>query len=919
MCSIEDLCPLLNASSAFPLATDIARWSTFTPEEKMSFYSNEACHELHLFLHAHDPSFFAAHVAPIIANRLDPDFVDLFLMGCDISGYATVSRCERLNVCEKIILARAVGGGTGVAIALDVVRRCSALDVPKEDWKDSLRLNAAMSFGVFSRGVAEPAESSSGDDGTVEGEFKEAGGGGRAVAFDEEESNDAAFARSRSVAKKRVSAPSPLPKAAAPVMYQSVGKVKQIAEQRWKSVPKPSIFFRDLALHTVSCISSGTRPPFVSPFISVACSCALVALSFVSLPLSAAAVAKLQRRTQSGTSSLFLLSSGFSLRYFKDTVAIAPPPDTRTVIVGQHIVAAVFDPSTGWKTVTIGEQGCIIGRPYALRTIVTNVSESDVTVDVLTQIPSSAMPLSGTLHTNVRKLAINGFSVQFIDNWFFFPLAGSVSIYPAHVTSLSGECIGCASPMPIITVNSSFSVSADSSWPLIVTHGSDEQLVAALKSDLGLLRMRAVHVVGRLAQNRALLHSVLNILRENRSCVPIVWALALVGHIRDAAVEFLVDVIPPHIVASLVGTSLPLPIASDSCSFTVIRPSITSESGVVTGVCDFEPVFNARTHALGSYSTIAIEAMHKQYRRILWKVAADPAPVRSDCVQIACVVIKFIHTLCTSVLNVLNVLPCVCCRYLLALQDRFSEAWEFLTSLPQPGFVNAPAKHISELYLLAYLAMSHPDDAVLASVPSVMPVLLSRCVRPEWKRRVEVLQEQLTEAFESKARHPSASDLLHMRPHTARKAQVDAFAFSAKVRSESKTFVDLTACGLASPTTAFIKIFHLDIEVIFSNHPFLVAGRDNAIAAGSMFAAVAPHAVIEETMDVTGDSPCHRTVELPSFQLTSCFFLAVECNGIKTSQTVFKRCQQLSLLCLCIACTHSSSSPSDNARPAAWL
>ena len=271
------------------------------------------------------------------------------------------------------------------------------------------------------------------------------------------------------------------------------------------------------------------------------------------------------------------------------------------------------------------------------------------------------------------------------------------------------------------------------------------------------------------------------------------------------------------------------------------------------------------------------------------------------------------------------------------MQDRFSEAWTFLNSLEHSGFVNAETKHVSELYLLAYLAMSHPDDSVLAAVPSIMGTLRSRCIRPEWVRRVDVLQAQLSEAFEGKARPPSASDLVRMRPQTDNTAQIDSFAFSVKVRNEAKTFVDLIASGLDSSTTAYIKIFQLDIEVIFSKDPFLVAGRDNNIAAGSMFAAVVPHLVIEEILEPDAKSDGHeavgkrrkveetldsvaksdsrsaicRSVELPVLQSSSCFFLAVECNGINSSQTVFKRYSH-------IAHTHAVMTLFRDALAAEW-
>jgi hypothetical protein len=60
-----------------------------------------------------------------------------------------------------------------------------------------------------------------------------------------------------------------------------------------------------------------------------------------------------------------------------------------------------------------------------------------------------------------------------------------------------------------------------------------------------------------------------------------------------------------------------------------------------------------------------------------------------------------------------------------------------------------------------------------------------------------------------------------------------------------------------------------------------------------MFAAVAPHAVIEEIIEAVPEGAAvtawSKSLELPSLESSPCFFLSVECNGVKTSQTVFKR------------------------------
>jgi hypothetical protein len=593
LCSIEDLCPLLNASNTFPLSADICHWAAMTIEQKLAFYHKQACHELHLFLRAHDPVFFTSHVAPAISNRLDLDFMDLLMLGRDVSDFAAIARCASLNVCEQILLAQAIGGQIGAGIALDVVRRCSALDVPKQEWKDSVRLNAAMSYGVFSRGISEETET---EESTVCVGITRAprGGGGGGVSRSGVGSSASNFLH-----------PPPAPSAAAPVMYQSAGKVKHIIEKRWNEIPQPSVFFRDLAMHTSSRISGHSNAPFLPPSISTACNCALVALSFISLPLSVSdgAAVKLQRRVQSGISALYLVASGVCIRYFKDTSAIAPPPTTRVVIVGQHILESVFDPAVGWKMATVAEQGCLIGRPYALRTIITNVTEKDLVVNVLTQIPLSSMPLYGALHTNVKKIKLSSFSVKVVDNWFFFPVPGSVSVYPAQVASASGECIGCAVPIQNLLVISSLSVSASSSWPVIVSHGTEEQVLAALTSDMNLLRMRVVHVLGRMAQSTTLLLAVFKILRQNSVCIPVVWALGLAASVRDAAVEFLIDILPPTTLASLVGSSIPLPasLLSQSCArkFSTVQ-AIRSGSVILSPCSTLAHTLSAATAALRS-------------------------------------------------------------------------------------------------------------------------------------------------------------------------------------------------------------------------------------------------------------------------------------------------------------------------------
>ena len=87
----------------------ILQWPGLKEEEKRAKYSEFACHELHFFLHQKDPAFFAKVIRPYLANKKDKTFLDHWLLGDELSGYLEPFRFSRLNVVEKILLARKLG------------------------------------------------------------------------------------------------------------------------------------------------------------------------------------------------------------------------------------------------------------------------------------------------------------------------------------------------------------------------------------------------------------------------------------------------------------------------------------------------------------------------------------------------------------------------------------------------------------------------------------------------------------------------------------------------------------------------------------------------------------------------------------------------------------------------------------------
>ncbi|MFO0848489.1 MAG: hypothetical protein U0871_08030 [Gemmataceae bacterium] len=88
----------------------VLTWPTLKPELKRELYSKYACHELNVFLMKKDPPFFESVVKPYLANKKDKTFVDRWLIGDGVEGYAEPWRYGRLNTAERVMLSRRLPG-----------------------------------------------------------------------------------------------------------------------------------------------------------------------------------------------------------------------------------------------------------------------------------------------------------------------------------------------------------------------------------------------------------------------------------------------------------------------------------------------------------------------------------------------------------------------------------------------------------------------------------------------------------------------------------------------------------------------------------------------------------------------------------------------------------------------------------------
>ena len=93
--TLDEFAPLIN-------------WPKLSAEEQAAFYSKYASHELNFFLFHKDRAYFDRVVRPYLANKRHKTFMDLWLLGEDLTEWRQPWRHSQLNTVEQILLARRI-------------------------------------------------------------------------------------------------------------------------------------------------------------------------------------------------------------------------------------------------------------------------------------------------------------------------------------------------------------------------------------------------------------------------------------------------------------------------------------------------------------------------------------------------------------------------------------------------------------------------------------------------------------------------------------------------------------------------------------------------------------------------------------------------------------------------------------------
>ncbi len=618
---------LLNNNAACDKFECLTRWSALKDAEKERHYSELACHELNLFLLIHDKPFFDRVVSPLLANKMQKQFMDDYVLETDLSKYVQPWRLAQLNAVERVLLAKRIADQSGrtkrwmgdlvSSVPIDSVAQSvrfakGLMSVALGDVEGFGNIDGRVNLNSLSlerRQLSEMSAGAMGGMGMASGQadqpadafffdaLAEAEGLAKGKADGEDKAGAATLGRAMS--KKRMAgggAGGPGGSGRPGRLYESLESTRKWAESNYFRLPlanqkaelvRSNAFWLDYLNHAGDA-------PFVSKNIELASSNiheALLAMAVLSLPLESkpATLSVEQGRLIAATTT-------DSIAFVQGLQTSELSTDPATVLASQSIFLAS---DTGEEAKPVKEQSLIKGTVYRLRVVLTNPSASMMRVNVLQQIPQGAIALENAKVVAGQKLDLAPFATQELNTKFYFPQSGTFEHYGAQI-ALNTK-IAIASPSTTIKVLDAPDSVDETSWSYVAAWGTDEQVLAHLKS-ANLFKINLDAIAWRMA-NRKFFETCLARLTEYGTYHSNLWAYSIKHNDAPRLREFL---------------------ESNSAIVGRVGPLFASETMNVEPVdrlqfehLDFRPLVVARMHQLGPKRVILNDGLAVQYERMM--------------------------------------------------------------------------------------------------------------------------------------------------------------------------------------------------------------------------------------------------------------------------------------------------------------
>ena len=813
----------------------ILEWPALEREEQLEKYAEFASHELNFFLYHKDRAFFDEVVRPYLAHKKDKTFMDHYMLGDDLGRYTERWAFNQLNAVERILLGRRLE-------QRERVRRHIAdlFDlIPPDVDRDNRLFETALHGGALAmEGVARQFEAQVGMDRARRSEAAE-------------------FRRDLPARGRPVADPQAMPDAAPDPPDERLlleAELDDAVEQRerirrfYREVPptiewaennyyhlrideqdaklvRPNAFWRDYAAHE-------DEAPFLSPKLVEAhgnFTEIMLALAVLDLPFTA------EEHELEGfdpeaevAEPVTLKAASPVIAYHRQVEPVEPPRvgEEVEVLVSQNF----FQLDDRYRKVDdervdkfITDE-FLIQTVYGAQVVVTNPTSTPRRVDVLLQVPEGAVPVKGDRTLRSRHVRLEAFDTARIEYHFYFLEPGDYAHYPVHVAERE-RLAAYAEPLRFNVVAEPTEIDRES-WDYISQHGSEDEVIEFLEQhnveDINLER-----IAWRM-QDREFFIKTIELLEDRLAYDGTLWSYGIKHDHVPAIRQYLQhqDSFVEQCGAYLDSTLL----------------AIDPVQRRAWELLEYDPLVNARAHQLGDRRRIANEAVHAQYTDMLDILAYKDALDDDDDMTIS---------------------------YYMLLQGRTAAALDFFGKV-EPDNLDTQLQYD---YFKAYMAFFTEDLDVAREIAE------ARADHPidRWRKRFEMVLEHL-EQIEGRAADQLADAEGRDREHE-QLADTDP---AIEVAVEG----DRIEIDHANVDSARISYYLMDIELLFSNEPFVTD-------YGGRFGYVQPNH--RDTIELPGREGT-ETIELPDDLSGRNVMIEVAAAGVRRQAAYFSNRLEVRLM-----------------------
>lgn len=829
----------------------ITKWHELSDADRRARYNEMACHELNFFLYHKDRKFFDAVIKPLIAQKLDKQLVDRWLLGESLESFDQLWRVQRLNTLERILLAQSIEarrGGTGRW--LSNVVEANPLDPQWRSQRFEVALRGmALDSSVDGRFLTDEFESLGTHDLRAKNGAIDAGGlgglGGARAAFDApagemdaKKSSGAKRDRRREFAKEMKDSDSSSlssdafgverMSAGRPELFTTLDQTREWAETQYYHVRlqnqvsaliPPGPFWREY-------FQQIGRDDFLPTTLDLPTSQineALCALAVIGLPLAGTAPEVAIENEQ-----LTLDVKQPTIAYIESIERAGEGDGKESVLVGQDIYLSQADTDNDEDRPLQGP--LLRGIPYRTHVVVTNPTNTKRLVQVLTQIPAGALPLASGKVTDSTPLNLEPYSTAQIQYSFYFPVEGEFEHYGSQISSEGKHVVATESKSHRVLAKPE-SVD-ETTWSYIADWGSSEQVLEYLKK-ANLEKIDLDRIAFRM-QDKKFFEQTTTLLTANNKFVPEIWAYA-VRHDEPKEIRQLV-LSRPDFVAQL------------GAVFASLLVDVDPQEQMSYEHLDYKPLVVARIHRLGTKAVILNDRLFVQYQRLLDVISHQR--------------------------SVNNGQQLALCYYML-LQNRIEEAIAWF------GKVDA-SKLDTKMqydYFTAYLGFyrgEYDQAAKLASKYAEYPVLM-------WKDLFAQVSDHVRQRKALQAGQAIAS-ATSLEGNSNRQQRMLTDGREAK---QTEAAADTPTLDLANQdgklsieyrnlTDVKINYYLMDIELLFSRNPFVSR-------SGDTIPVIEPN--LRQQVELKNGSGSHR-LELPAEMKNRNLLVEVTSRGVSRSTVV---------------------------------